>query len=165
MKQWYLVQFKPNSYRIAERNLVKQGVLTFLPLLETTNRDNFKFKNNVKPLFPGYMFIEIDLNVVYWHKINNTIGVTRLVSHGGKPQEISKDVIIGLMSRCDEQGILLEPKTPVIGDCVKLLKGAFAEFIATVETIDSDKRIWVMMDLMGRSTRIQVAAENLKINQ
>ena len=164
MKQWYLVQFKPNSYRAAERNLARQGFKTFLPLLETTNRDKSKFKNNVKPLFPGYMFVVIDLDDVYWHKINNTVGVTRLLCYEGKPKAISQNIVMGLISRCDKQGKLIEGKTPEIGDSVTLHKGAFSEFIATVENIDSDKRIWVMMDLMGRSTRIQVARENLKIN-
>ena len=165
MKQWYLIQFKSNSYRLAERNLIRQGFPTFLPLLETTKREKAKFTNDIRPLFPGYMFVAIDLNNDIWHKINNTVGVSRVLSLEGKPKAISQDFITGLMSRCNGQGLLIGTKTPVIGDSVKLLKGAFAEFIATVETIDSNKRIWVMIDLMGRSTRLEIGAENLKINQ
>jgi len=35
---WFLAQFKPNSYRIAERNLVLQAFQTFLPLHDETRR-------------------------------------------------------------------------------------------------------------------------------
>lgn len=164
MLQWYSIQFKPNSYRMAERNLRRQGFITFLPLLETTKRDKPKFTNDIKPLFPGYMFVSMDLKKDSWRKINNTVGVSRLLYEQGKPKAISGEIINGLMSRCDHLGLLVRTKTPVIGETVELLKGAFTNFIATVETIESDKRIWVMMELMGRSTRIQVKAESLKIN-
>jgi len=36
MGNWYLIQFKRNSHRIAEQNLNKQGFKTFLPLQEIT---------------------------------------------------------------------------------------------------------------------------------
>ena len=66
------------------------------------------------------------------------------------------------MSRCDRFGKLLPPKKLLIGDSVKLLKGAFSNFVATVETIDSNKRIWLMMELLGRPTRIQIEREQIK---
>ena len=33
---WYVVQFKPNSHKIALRNLQRQGFETFLPMHEVT---------------------------------------------------------------------------------------------------------------------------------
>ena len=35
---WYIVQFKPNSHKIAVRNLERQGFGTFLPMHEVTRR-------------------------------------------------------------------------------------------------------------------------------
>ncbi len=42
------------------------------------------------------------------------------------------------------------------GDSVEMLTGPFANFIATVDTIDPEQRIWVLMDFMGHKTRMQV---------
>ena len=37
-----------------------------------------------------------------------------------------------------------------------------SRLIATVETIDSNRRIWVLIDIMGQITRVQVASEKVK---
>lgn len=162
MSKWYLLQFKPNSHRTAERNLCRQGFKTFLPMLEMTSRDRLKFTNSLKPLFPGYMFVNVELNTDPWRKINSTIGVSRLLYNDGKPQALPNELILGLRSRCDSSGLLMTFKAPVEGDSVRILKGAFADFIATVETIDNNKRIWVMMELMGRRIKTQVEPDHIQ---
>ena len=53
---WYIVQFKPNSHKIAVRNLQRQGFKTFLPMHEMTRRTAVKFQTVIRPLFAGYMF-------------------------------------------------------------------------------------------------------------
>ena len=77
---WYLLQFKPNAHRLAERNLQRQGFLTFLPMRDVTKRKAISFVNQLYPLFPGYMFVSFDPNEALWHKINSTFGVSKLVS-------------------------------------------------------------------------------------
>ena len=67
------------------------------------------------------------------------------------------------MLRCDASGTLLPPKSPNEGDSVEMLTGPFANFVATVDTIDPEQRIWVLMDFMGQKTRMQVTADQLQI--
>ena len=49
--------------------------------------------------------------------------------------------------------------------CVELLTGLFANFIATVDNIDPEQRIWVLMDFMGQKTRLQVSANQLQLSK
>ena len=42
-----------------------------------------------------------------------------------------------------------------------MLTGPFANFVATVDTIDPEQRIWVLMNFMGQQTRMQVISNNL----
>ena len=153
MNGWYLVQFKPNSYGIAESNLNRQGFETFLPMQKTTRRKASRFVNDFKPLFPGYMFVSVNSQLAPWRTINSTIGVCRLVSFEGKPKPLPRQLVSGLMLRCDTAGKILPPKTLNEGDGVELLTGPFANFIATVDTIDPERRIWVLIVLMGRPRR------------
>ena len=51
------------------------------------------------------------------------------------------------------------------GDSVEMLTGPFANFIATVDTIDPEQRIWVLMDFMGQKTRMQVTADQLQLSK
>jgi transcriptional antiterminator RfaH len=68
-----------------------------------------------------------------------------------------------LMLRCDASGTLLLPKSLNEGDSVEMLTGPFANFVATVDTIDPEQRIWVLMDFMGQKTRMQVSSDQLQI--
>lgn len=164
MNHWYLLQLKPNSHRIAERNLNQQGFKTFLPLQEITRRKSSHFVNDLKPLFPGYMFVSFNPEIDAWRKINSTIGVSRLVSFGSEPKALPTELVSGLMMRCDKNGKLLPPNALREGDSVELLTGPFAKFVATVDTIEPEQRIWVIMDYMGQKTRIQVTSEQLRLN-
>ena len=163
MKHWYLIQFKPNSYRLAERNLHRQGFKTFLPMQKITRRKASRFVSDLKPLFPGYMFVRVNSDLAPWRTINSTIGVSKLVSFEGKPKPLPLQLISGLMLRCDASGTLLPPKSLNEGDSVEMLTGPLANFIATVDTIDPEQRIWVLLDFMGQKTRMQVTADQLQI--
>ena len=66
MTQWHLIQFKPNSHRLAERNLQRQDFETFLPFHEVTRRKTHRFITDLIPLIPGYMFVGINMNSAPW---------------------------------------------------------------------------------------------------
>lgn len=162
MNDWYLIQFKPNSHRLAERNLHRQGFETFLPMQKITHRKASRFVSDVKPFFPGYMFVNLNSDLSPWRTINSTIGISRIVSFGGKPTPLPPQLISGMMLRCDASGTLLPSKSFNKGDHVEMLTGPFANFIAMVDTIDPHQRIWVLMEIMGHKTRMRVSSDQLQ---
>ena len=161
-KEWFILQFKPNSHQQATKNLNQQGFETFLPLNKTTLRKASRFTTSNQTLFPGYMFVTFDRAGTNWHKINNTYGVSRLVTFNSVLKPIPNIFIDNLMKRYDLSGKLLPIKKLKEGDQVKVLQGPFANFIATVETYETDQRIWILMDLMGRKTKIQTPSDTLQ---
>ena len=163
-EEWFILQFKPNSHHQAERNLNRQGFETFLPLHDTTSRKLSRFINTSKPLFPGYMFIKFDRAEPEWHKINSTYGVSRLITFNSILRSIPTNFVDSLMKRYDLSGKLLPIQKLKKGDQVTVLKGPFANFIATVEKYEADQRIWILMDLMGRKTKIQTPSDNLTLS-
>lgn len=165
MDHWYLTQFKPNSDRVAERNLHRQGFETFLPREKVTRIKASRFVSDLEPLFPGYMFVRVNSDLAPWRAINSTMGVSRLVSFGGKPKPLPEELISGLMLRCDASGTLAPPSNLSQGDRVQMTTGPFATFLATVEAIDPEQRIWVLVDFMGQKTRMQVTADKVKLSQ
>jgi transcriptional antiterminator RfaH len=163
-KEWFVLQFKPNAHQIAVKNLNLQGFETFLPLDIATSRKKSCFINSVQPLFPGYMFITFNKKYTNWHKINNTYGVSRLITFNSILRSIPTTVVNNLMMRCDLSGKLLPTKKLNKGDQVNILKGPFTNFIATVEKYETEHRIWILMDLMGRKTNIQTQLEDLQLS-
>ena len=161
-KEWFILQFKPNAHHKAVRNLTQQGFETFLPLIGTTSRKASRFVNSTRPLFSGYIFIKFNKTDKEWHKINNTYGVSRLITFNSTLKSIPTTLVDNLMLRCDLSGELLPVKNLKKGNKVKILKGPFASFIATIEKYETDQRIWVLMDLMGRKTKIQTPLDALQ---
>ena len=153
---WYIVQFKPNSQRIAVRNLERQGFETFLPMHEVTRRATVKFETVIRPLFAGYMFVACDPEQGPWRQINSTRGISRILSFAEGPKPMPEALISGLRARCDNGGKVMSPADFEVGQSVEMYSGPFANFIATVEQMASDARVWVLLDFMGKETRIQV---------
>ena len=120
MCNWYLIQLKRNSCRIAERNLNQQGFKTFLPLQDLTSRRGSEFSTSTKPLFPGYMFVRIKPDGAPWQKINSTLGVSRLICQDGVPKKVPTEVVSGLISRCDSLGRLIPNIAVQRGDTVEI---------------------------------------------
>ena len=163
-KEWFILQFKSNSHHLAAKNLNRQGFETFLPLHDTTSRRLSRFMNASKPLFPGYMFIRFDRAESEWHKINNTYGVSRLITFNSSLKSIPTTFIDSLIKRYNPTGKLIPIKKLKKGDHVTVLKGPFANFIATVEKYEADQRIWILMDLMGKKTKIQTPSDILTLS-
>ena len=163
-KEWFILQFKSNSHHKAAKNLNQQGFETFLPLHDTTSRKLSRFINTSQPLFPGYMFVRFDKAVTTWHKINNTYGVSRLITSNSILKSIPTSFVDSLMKRYNLSGKLLPIQKLKKGNQVTLLKGPFANFVATVETYEDDQRIWVLMDLMGRKSKIQTTTDFLQFS-
>jgi len=162
-KEWFVLQFKPNSHHQAAKNLNRQGFETFLPLHDITSRKASRFINTTQPLFPGYMFIKFDRIKSDWHKINNSYGVSRLITFNSILKSIPISFIDSLMKRYDLSGKLIPIQKLKKGDQVTVLTGPFANFIASVEKYESDQRIWILMDLMGRKTKTQTPSDALKL--
>ena len=160
-KEWFILQFKANSYQQAAKNLNIQGFETFLPTYDTTSRKLSRFVNTTRPLFPGYMFVKFEKETSKWHKINNTYGVSRLITFNSILKSVPTTIIEELIARCDFTGKLLPVKKLAKGDQVKVLSGPFANFIATIETIEADQRIWILTNLMGRRTKIKTRTSNI----
>jgi transcriptional antiterminator RfaH len=160
--QWYILQYKPNSHVIAQQNLKRQGFRTFLPLEQVTKYQFGRIKIQQKPLFPGYMFVNINENNTSWTKINSTRGVSKLLMMNNTIGPIDKELVSELIKRCDISGKLLPPSNLKKGDQIRITNSLFAEYITKIEHIDTKNRIWVFLDIMGRKSRTQLSPEKIK---
>ena len=161
---WYVAQTKPNGGAIAERHLARQGFRVFAPVEERTCRHARRFYTSMRPLFPGYIFVSFDPATARWRAINGTQGVLKLVSfRRDEPAQVPLALISGMMMRCDSKGRLLPPQILNPGDLVRVTGGPFADFIGTVESVAPDRRIWVLFELMQRTTRVALPSSTLRV--
>ena len=157
------MQLKPNGHKLAKANLERQGFKAFLPLQNVTKRSAHKFVESQVPLFPGYMFVKFDTARNAWRKVNSTLGVARIVSLGGTPTPVPNEIVNGFISRCDGEGILRPTQGFEVGQDVEVLRGPFANLVAKAEEISSDQRVWILIDLLGQSSRISLAKDAIAL--
>lgn len=158
---WFLAQLKPNSQAIALRNLSRQGFVTFHPMMDETQRKNGRFVTVQRPVFPGYIFVELDTTSGGWRAVNSTYGVTRLVSFGAEPAEVYPGIMAALMERFSGDGVAPDI-TFKKGDILRAGEGPFVDFVVEVERQAPDQRVWVLLDLMGRRTRVAIPTKDLR---
>ena len=151
---WYLIQTKPNAHRIAERNLTRQGCDVFLPLIKQTCRARQRFSTEVRPLFPGYLFVGLRDGTPSWRTLNSTHGVSRAVSFDGRYRPVPDQLILDLQKGCNDEDVFQATQALSAGDVVKIQKGPFASFLAEVKSLTPDQRVCVLFDLMGQKSQV-----------
>jgi transcriptional antiterminator RfaH len=153
---------RPNGDSLALVNLERQGFNVFRPQIWETKRSEKGPQRLLRPMFPGYVFVEFDISKPDWTKIRSTRGISRLVGNvTGGPSRLPHGLIEVLKQRCAsnltrDAGQTLQP-----GDKVYVASGPFAAFLATVERSDPQSRVWLLIDFMGRAARFSADADQL----
>lgn len=164
-RTWYLAQVKPNRYQLAEENLRRQGFETFSPKVARTRRHRGNFREELVALFPGYMFVRVRSHLTRWRAIGSTFGIHRIVAFGDSgPSPVSDELIAGLRQRCDT-GERLQPSSLEPGDRVRIASGPLSEFIAVVDSIPSERRVWLLLDIMGQQRRLALEPDKVEREQ
>lgn len=159
---WFVAQLKPNAAALAERNLARQGYPTFMPMIERDERRAPGFKRSLRPLFPGYLFVGFDPAGGNWRPISGTRGVARLVTFGdATPRPVSNELLQNIRNHTDADGIFRTHADLSVGDAVVILTGPLSDLMARLHQLDDDGRAWVLLDLLGQQTRVQMRREQL----
>ena len=74
-ERWFVARVLAHQENWAQFNLHRLGFRNFLPRLRRTVRHARKLRDTLQPLFPGYIFVIIDLSKHRWRSINGTFGV------------------------------------------------------------------------------------------
>ncbi|WP_036830244.1 transcription/translation regulatory transformer protein RfaH, partial [Photobacterium sanctipauli] len=104
-----------------------------------------------EPLFPSYMFVYFDPEVVTYTTVRSTRGVANFIRQGAVPQVVQPDLIYGLMVNEDseEQRKKLS-HLPQPGETLKLSKGQFKGIEAIYQEPDGEKRSFMLINLLGK---------------
>ena len=162
MGAWYVVRTKTGGEERAVWHLKNQNFEAYLPRYRKQVRHARKTSTVLRPLFPGYVFVCMDLGQQRWRAINGTFGVISLVQFGDAPHPIPTAIVDAMRAREDGTGVVnTAPDGLKKGDRVRVREGALAEYTALLDEVSDEKRVILLLDLMGREVRISVPMENL----
>lgn len=156
---WIVVVTKPNFEAIAAENLQRQRFEHYLPLCLERKPNK---PPQVRPLFPRYMFVDIQ-PAQDWYPIRSTRGVARLLMNDNGPQEMPSTEIAKLIKRHDEKGLVKLEQPPKFesGTQVRTSYGPFADRVLIYDGMTGADRCRVLAELLGQKVKIEMDERQL----
>lgn len=166
MRQWFVAQTQPGKETLAESHLLRQKFQIFLPLYRKTISHARRTQEVLRPLFPGYIFVSLDLEKDQWRSINGTRGISHLLTQDDhKPLFIPSEVIENLQEEQEEQGAIALGSLVnafKVGDTIRITEGAFAEHVGVVERLSDKDRVQLLLSFMNRPLTIKIPLTSLE---
>lgn len=159
--KWYVIHtyagyealVKDSLEKLIENNNLSNVILDIkIPMEETIEEKNGKKKVVQRKILPCYVFIKMVYSNDMWFLITNSRGVTGFVGPQGKAIPLGEDEVKKM--RLEER---VESCDLQIGDSVRIISGALASFIGTVEDLNMDaQKAKVKVSMFGRETEVDV---------
>jgi len=161
---WYALHSKPNKEQFLYSQLIHRNIDVYYPRLSITPVNPRSRK--VRPYFPGYLFVHVDLKKIPHSSLAYIPGANDLVSFDFEPASIPDEVIEGIKKNVNlinnqEQKFKQGLKH---GDPVIIQGGPFDGYQAIFDTsLPGSERVRVLISLMrDHQVRMQVPDEMVK---
>lgn len=117
-----------------------------------------KGKQEIKEekIFPGYILIKMELDNKTWDLVQNTDGVRGFVKTDRYPKPLAESEVKAITKFMEVEQPSFQTSFS-IGEAVKITEGAFADFIGSVQEIDTAKgKIKVLISFLGREAPVDL---------
>jgi transcriptional antiterminator RfaH len=163
MNAWYVVYTQAMGELKALMNLQRQGFDAYLPRYRKQRRHARKVDRVAAPLFPRYLFVNMDIAKARWRAINSTFGVSHLVATGDSPVPLLGSIVDSIRAREDDGGMIALHDEDGFkrGDKVWILDGPLGEQEGLFDRHSDDARVTVLLDILGRTVKVRVAKDEV----
>jgi transcription antitermination factor NusG len=152
--RWFAVRVKSQHERMVATGIRHKGLAEFLPLYQCRRRWSDRFKSVELPLFPGYVFCQID--PAFRMPVLTLPGVMHFVGIGRIPVPIEDEEILAIQSAM-HSGLRVEPSAYLnVGQRVRLEDGPLAGLEGILIEIRKQYRVVVSLTLLKRSVAVEI---------
>jgi transcriptional antiterminator RfaH len=156
--RWYVVQTQPLGEARALANLSRQDFEAYLPRYKRERRHARRVDTVVRPLFPRYLFVRLDLGRDRWRSVSSTYGVSQMIMSGEMPAPLPDGLVEELRGREIDDGFIKLSLPPglEVGSRIRLTEGLFVDHVGVIERVADEHRIAILLQLLGREVRVFV---------
>ncbi|GAB4524437.1 MAG: hypothetical protein Fur0018_08000 [Anaerolineales bacterium] len=160
---WYVLRSKVRKEELVYRQAAQRGLQVFYPRLRV-NPVNPRARK-VRPYFPGYMFVYVDLDEVGVSMLQWMPHSLGLVQFGGEPATVPENFIHAIRRRTDEiaeaggeQFVGVAP-----GDVVHIQDGPFRGYDAIFDArVPGSERVRVLLQFLNdRKVPVELQAGHI----
>lgn len=165
-KKWYIVNVQSGcegtakaaiEERIRSQKMAEHFGDILVPTENVVELVKGQKKTRAKKFYPGYIFVNMDLNEKSWHLIKGSAKVSGFIG-GSKPMEVPERDLAKVTQQIE--GSIEKPKSKMnfnIGEGVVIVDGPFNSFNGTVEDVNEEKgKLKVLVSIFGRPTPVEL---------
>ncbi len=163
--KWYVLNIRNGYENSIQKELKQRAEATgmqdeIVDILVPVQKKIFvkKGKQEVKEekIFPGYILIKMELDTKTWDLVQNTEGVRGFVKTDRYPKPLAESEVQAITKFMEVEQPSFQTSFSV-GEAVKISEGAFADFIGSVQEIDTTKgKIKVLISFLGREAPVEL---------
>ena len=147
---WYALHVKRHKERSVHRLLLAREIEVFFPSLRVKPKNPRSAKE--RPYFPGYMFVNANLEIIGINAFSWLPGTRGLVAFGGEPAVVPVNLIQELKQRLAQLQIEGELPGPAFkkGERVRIVSGPFDGYEAIFDThLSGKERVQVLLSFLS----------------
>lgn len=165
--QWYTLHVyssmeksvvKALEERIARSDLRDSFGQVLLPIERIQEVRNGRKYTSERRMYPGYVFIQMEMNDATWHLVNSTPRVIEFLGNNN-PVVLSQGEVDNIMAAMGTGTEKPRPKIEFeVGEEIRVKTGPFKDFNGHIEAVDYDKsRLQVFVSIFSRETLVDLA--------
>lgn len=162
-QRWYVLRTKPHKERQVHGQLAANSVETYFPTVTVTPVN--PRASHIRPYFPNYMFVHVDLEAVRVNVMHWLPGAVGLVEFGGIPSQVPDNFIHELRRRIaalEAMGGLTFGELKK-GDTVKITGGPLAGYEAIFDVrLSGTERVRLLLDVLGRLVNTTASVSDIE---
>jgi transcription termination/antitermination protein NusG len=164
--KWYVVHTysgHENKARVSLLDRVRQAGLTakfgqvLIPTDTVVELVKGQKRSTTRKFFPGYMFVQMDLDQETFHLVKNTPRITGFLG-GMNPQPVKESEIQNINTAMTEGATRPRARESFKeSDNVRVIEGPFANFTGVVVEVKAEKqKLRVNLSIFGRATPVEL---------
>ncbi|MCA9624392.1 MAG: transcription termination/antitermination protein NusG [Myxococcales bacterium] len=146
------------AQRMAQYNLEDHFGEILIPSESTTETlSSGRTRTRNKVSLPGYLFVQMRMSEQAWHLVKDTPRVIGFIGNQ-KPREVPSAEIESMRRGIVDGTVKPKPRLSFsVGEEVRVLDGAFANFTGTVDEVNPEKqKLKVIVSIFGRPTSVEL---------
>lgn len=155
-RRWYVIYTKPRAENMAREQLETKDVPVFLPKIRHVRFQKQVMKESIQPLFPSYLFARFTIPDEYY-RVKWARGVKRIVGNGSVPIPLDDSIVVFLMEKANENGLIQPKFTLKDGDQVRVRQGPLQGLWGVVQgRVDAKGRVRILMDILRSGAKVEL---------
>jgi transcriptional antiterminator NusG len=164
---WYVVHTYSgyeNKAKAALEDAIQRAQLghrfgeVLVPTEQVTEVREGKKKTTTRKIYPGYMFVQMEIDQATTHIVRSTPKVTGFIGNSRNPPPIPEDEVRRITNQLEEEEV--RPTVVVNferGEEVRVIDGPFASMMGRVEEVNPARaKLRVMVSIFGRPTSVEL---------